>query len=741
MSAKNQKVTIIQAVANNVSSKLNTRGSHLLSDAADKFATVSFENLTVEDQAQAQMQEKEILNTIAEAYAQEGAEDEFAQLTQAQKDAAVIATNALKDPAAYHDAATRGVQGADFGIDVSSNIDSRTAPAMEAFDNRNLSEYVHYSPIFNLEAARQDAFGEMFYKTITTTPDNAGMVVKIERTMVHNDYNHLGDGAPAPENFFSKSLIDAAIDHRVLLNDSTIIHPQWSASNEFFSKKVGPTEVQVGSARYKTAPLLVNRKLNLLSISQNPTLDPNGVNDVTDSLDNSLALRNLYLTIKDAEAHESVIKVPVWRLPLTEFQHAQEGFDRDMVLSYRTSDIPLTHLTKAVDGTEAEALAYLKDPTRQNWTIRLGLTVNGTANLEVGNIEVTATSARIDSIWEYVEATKRLEQVNDPEALKALQAAIPSITVDSYDVYSRRSNLNRRQRGLLVRIEVFRERYMIPLGSPVTALQPITETKTLTDIAGPIDAVRSQNSNNAVTKLFEYCKTLEEYKVSLDRRTQIPRIEGIGRLYVRPYVDHIEFDLTKVVNSVQSHERAEDIRAALTELLRDRMAKAANQSGYLAALKAAGGKKATVAIGTEPRIQRYLVVNGDTRLLGDMFEYKIEHSTDQRMYGTIFATFIRPDVNEPDGLNFGNMIWIPELITDVPNTRGGAQAREFMVQPRVRHLNMLPLLVRIDVKGLDEVTAQPMGITTINGVTNEGKPVTSTMAAEGSSSQVIDPLA
>ena len=87
------------------------------------------------------------------------------------------------------------------------------------------------------------------------------------------------------------------------------------------------------------------------------------------------------------------------------------------------------------------------------------------------------------------------------------------------------------------------------------------------------------------------------------------------------------------------------------------------------------------------------------------------------------------------------MIWIPELITDVPNTRGGAQAREFMVQPRVRHLNMLPLLVRIDVKGLDEVTAQPMGITTINGVTNEGKPVTSTMAAEGSSSQVIDPLA
>jgi hypothetical protein len=34
MSAKNQKVTIIQAVANNVSSKLNTRGSHLLSDGA-----------------------------------------------------------------------------------------------------------------------------------------------------------------------------------------------------------------------------------------------------------------------------------------------------------------------------------------------------------------------------------------------------------------------------------------------------------------------------------------------------------------------------------------------------------------------------------------------------------------------------------------------------------------------------------------------------------------------------------
>lgn len=729
-----KNAALIHALAQNVSTKINTRGSTVIPEKGVKFASVSFESLELADQAEVQESEKEILNVIASAYKEEGADEEFDELTQAQKDAAVIATQALQSPAEYHAAATRGVQGADFGIDVSSNIDSRAAPALEAFDNRNLSDYVHYSPIFNLQAARQDDFGEMFYPTITTTPDNAGFVVKIQRTMVHNEYNHLGDGAPAPENFFSKSLIDAATDHRVLLNDSTIIHPQWSATNEYFSKKVGQKEVQVGSTKYKTAPLVVNKKLNLLSISQNPSLDPNGVNDVTDSLDNSLALKALYLVVKSADSKESVVKVPVWRLPLTEFQHAQEGYDRDMVLSYRTSDIPLTHLTKNVDGTEAEALAYLKDPTRLNWTIRLAVTVNGTANLETGNLEITATNVVIDSIWEYVEATKRLEQVHDAAALTALQTAIPSISVDSYEVYARRSNLNRRQRGLLVRVEVFRERYMIPLGSPITALQPITETKTLTDIAGPIDAVRSQNSNNAVTKLFEYSQTLEQYKVSLDRRTQIPRIEGIGRLYVRPYIDHITFDLTKVVNSIQSHEKAEDIRAALTELLRDRMAKAANQSGYLAALKAAGGKKATVAIGTEPRIQRYLVVNGDTRLLGDMFEYRVESSTDQRMYGTIFATFIRPDVKEPDGLNFGNMIWIPELITDVPNTRGGAQAREFMVQPRVRHINMLPLLVRIDVLGLDQVTQQPTGVVTVAASLDVNMDA-------GTSSQVIDPLA
>lgn len=707
---KTPATNLIDAVHKKLEAERNTRGKNFISEDLYRQA-VSFESLDTSALNEAQEFATDAETVIQAAYAEQGATDEFDALTEAQKRAAVIALQATSNPAEYHREATARVTGGvDFGVDSNSGIDSRTTPALEAFDNRNLTDYVHFSPVYNLHASRQDDFGEMFYPTVTTTPDNAGFVIKVQRTMVHNEYQHLGNGAPAPENFMSKSLIDASTDHRVLKSDVTRIYPQFTTGSKYFSSKVGATSVQIGNLEVKTAPLAIGQRLNLISISQNPTLDPNGVNDVTDSLDNSLALENVYLAVANAAGQESIIKIRTLRMPLTEFQHAQEGFDRDMVLSFRTTDLPLYAGQKAVDGTESKALAYLKDPTRKNWTIRLAVSLTGTANVETGNVDVNATGVEIESVWETMPDGS-VVQVTDDAAIAALKADLVTIKVDSYDLYARRSNLNRRQRGLLVRVEVFRERYMIPLGSPITALQSITETTTLTDIAGPIEATRKLNSNNAVTKLFEYAETLAQYKVSMDRRTPVPRVEGIGRLLVRPYYEHYELDLTKAVDNPSSHERAEDIRMVIIELIRDGMAKAANISGYLPALEAAGGgNKATVAIGTEPRIHRYLIVSGDTRLMTDAFDYVVRTTTDDRMHDKIFCTFVRSEIKDVDPLNFGNMIWIPELITDVPNSRGGAQAREFMVQPRVKHINNLPILLRIDVKGLDVVTQNRTGV-------------------------------
>lgn len=658
---------------------------------------------------------KDFDEVLQETYTESGMTDEYDDLTDAQKEAAAIAMQATEDPEAYHKEATR-VAGGDSGFDVGSDIDSRSTPAMEAYDDRNIKDHVHYSPVFNLKAARQDAFGELFYPTLTTTPDRAGFSIRIQRTMVHNEYNHVGDGAPAPETFMSKSLIDATLDHRVLANDSTRIYPLYDVSNEYFSDSVGETEVEIGNVKVKTAPLKIGKKLNLLSISQNSTLDPTGVNDTTDTLDGHMALEALYLKITGLDTSDapqtSFVKFKTLRMPLSEFQKSAEGYDRDMTLAFRTVDIPLHGGLKAVDGSVAAALGKFNAGVNKDLIMRLALSITGAANLETGNVEVNSTGVEIDSLWA-TDPDGEIYQVTDKLTIDAVKAEITGITVDSYDLYSRRSNLNRRQRGLLVRVEAFSESYPIPLGSPITALKPLTDTSTLTDITGPIEAARTLNTNNAVTKLLEYSEALSQYKVSMDRRLPVPKIEGIGRLLVRPYYEHIEFDLQKVVDSPSSHQRASDIRAALVEISRDRITKAAWATGYTAALDAAGGGKPVVAIGTASRIHRYLVVDGDTRLMSDAFDYRVVTSDDGRMKDKIFLTFIRPDVKEPDGLSFGNMIWIPELVTDVPNSRGGAQSRELMVQPRVRHVNHLPILIEIDVIGLDEVTEKRVGVKTV----------------------------
>lgn len=711
-----QKTNMNNALFAKIQSQAASRGKNFLPEGAAKWAISTESRSDLNNRNDAEEFEQEFVGVIKEAYDEAGNTEEFDDFTEAQLEAATIAMQATEDPEAYHRAATSVASDSVTGTDVSSAIDSRATPALEAFDNRNIKDHMHYSPVFNLKAARQDKLGEMFFPTITTTPDKAGYSVKIQRTMVHNEYNHLGDGAPAPETFMSKSLIDATLDHRVLANDSTRIYPLYSGANPYFSSVIGQRDVEIGNIQVKTAPLKIGKKLNLLSISQNATLDPMGVNDTTDSLDGHMALETLYLAITGldslAASKTSYIKLNTLRMPLSEFQKSAEGYDRDMTLSFRTTDIPLHGLMKAVDGSKAESLHYLTDAGRENWVVRLAMTVTGATNLETGNVEINSTGVTIDSVWDVNAAGDHI-QITDKATLDALDTNITKIEVDSYELYARRSNLNRRQRGLLVRVETWSESYPIPLGSPITALKPITDTSTLTDISGPIEAARKLNSNNAVTKLIEYGEALSQYKVSMDRRLPVPKVEGIGRLLVRPYYDHIEFDLTKVVDSISSHERASDIKAALIEIVRDRVTKCSAASGYLAALDAAGGGKAVVAIGTAARIHRYLSIDGDSRMMSDAYDYKIEISSDLRMTDKIFVTFIRPDVKDPDGLGFGNMIWIPELVTDVPNSRGGAQARELMVQPRVRHVCHLPILIEIDVKGLDTLTEQRVGVKNI----------------------------
>jgi len=326
---------------------------------------------------------------------------------------------------------------------------------------------------------------------------------------------------------------------------------------------------------------------------------------------------------------------------------------------------------------------------------------------------VSATPAQvvIDSAW--VDNGDGTFDPVTPAELVALKAELTLMSVVGYDLGAKRSNTNRRTLGLLVNSIEQNEIHSIPLGAPITANNPATQTKTNTDITAPITAARIRNSNNAVTKLLQYASQLSALKVSYDRKTPVPSIQGIARHVLRPFYEHSNFDAVNTVNSIKSQDRALDLSAALINRLREMIYRMYRDSGLQVALDAHTGhtgERPLVLIGTDPVIQRHLIVPGDTRLASIGFEHQVVTTMDQRMYGKIFVTFTRANQKGVDPLSFGFMAWMPELATSLQITRNGSTTIESMVQPRSVHVNTLPLLLEIDVTNLEEAIGDRVSI-------------------------------
>lgn len=59
--------------------------------------------------------------------------------------------------------------------------------ALEAYDDRDNRNAAIYSIAYNMQASRQDEFGETFYPTIVITPDQVGMSITVRLMSVYND--------------------------------------------------------------------------------------------------------------------------------------------------------------------------------------------------------------------------------------------------------------------------------------------------------------------------------------------------------------------------------------------------------------------------------------------------------------------------------------------------------------------------------------------------------------------------
>lgn len=585
-------------------------------------------------------------------------------------------------------------------------FDARMKAALEAYDEKENKNAVVYSVAYNMQAARQDEFGEAFFPTVVVTPDQVGFGVAIRLISVYNEVRRQTSGNL--DNFGKRNIIQAVIDPTILRNDQTKIVPVYrdEAKGHFVDPTlVAPQAVYFEGETITTAPLAMGKKFSLLAISQTDALLATGLQDSTDSIDTAIQLAALYLRVGSGAGAE-VIKFNTGRLPLATFTYSVQGNYRLMNLAFSTSSLQVNKNTKRADGSASVDLAPI---VTGEYSVRLAVSVSGTVNLELADTSVFASDVTVTRVTD----RDGVELAIDAGQGKTIADLFAGSQMVGYDLDAQRTNVNRRMRGQLLDTTFYNQVYAVPLRSPITVPRPLTtgDANDSSDLAALITATHIRTSNAAVDELLRVSDILNEFVNTKDSIADTPEILGIARFLVQPFYEAAELDVNTIIDSQKSHERAADIQAVLVNKLRDMAYRMYRDSGYMAAADALAGGMApvpTIIIGTDPVLSRYLTVTGDFRTLGNDFNVKVVSTLNRRMAGKIMMTFGVFDGGMdgvPNPMHFGNMAWKPELTLVLPLHRNGANSKELTVQPSFLHITNLPIMAALNVTGISDVVS------------------------------------
>lgn len=655
-------------------------------------------------------------------------------LTPAQKEAANIVLLAAGNPAEYARVAmsesyapigTESMSEAPMAVSGphgSMDVLGKAAIGLEYFNDVKLDTHLAASVAFNMQAARQSAFCEAFFRTVTIDPSECGMLVEINKTMVFRSVRHAMHDKDS-NDYDRRNILDAATDATVLEDHSVTFIPYMNpdqSNDRLFVEEalMKPETRELESTHIRTSALKFgDEELKLLRLSAHPGLVTSGILDESDEFDGRFALENIYFLIKkkgEADTAGRLVRRSVHNLPRSSFNKSQEGDLREMTLDFKGSNFTFDKTSKSVGDGQIPALADLFD---KNYTLKITTRVHGDVNIQTGHCNMDAGKATIVNLVNEAGHSVSTTEGAGADLIKDLV-----ITTYGYDLKATRSNSNRRSKGLLVDEIGSHERYKIQLGSPITSRKPIGRTDNAAQVTNLITVARMRNDNLGITKLLNYTDLLEEVVkgITPESEYELVSIEGTGRHYIRPWFERTTFDVESRVAALQSDDVPNALRAALLTNLRDQVVRAFQQSRFQPALEMLSGYTLTrpkVTIGTDIITANWLWEKGDLRTMGDAFEYSIVTTTDKRFTGRIQWVFT---VGEEGFhvLNFGNFLWVPELVTDTNLTRNDAVANEITVQPRCYHVVNCPITGVIDVIGLsDYVQGKPsIGVTGLTSI-------------------------
>lgn len=571
---------------------------------------------------------------------------------------------------------------------------SNPREAMENYNEKSQRDFRVVSVGYSLTAARQDAFGEAAYPTVVVNPTEGGVTQNLTYVAVMRDLYHQTSGAIYDTE--EVNLVEAFRDPSILEDFSTaaipVVNEQESNAKYFIEESLeAPVEIETAhGAPLLTAPLRPNVKVDLIGISNRQQLIDGHYLDITDTLDPAMWLNSLRI-----RTAAGVVRFTVRRMPTAVFQPALQSDTRNANLNFMTEDLLLTPETTTVEGT---ALGDIP----AGYSVRLSVQMSGSVSLSKGTLYLSPSPVEVHRVYD--EEGTQLSLTGGAGA--ALVTALGDLEVVGYTLDARFTNTNRRNRGQLIQTRALQFRYPIPMHAPITL--PMSTM----DESGPGDVVKFltaatnvRNSNNAVTRLLNYCAQLREVVGSGITRPKFGEVEGALSAVMRPTYRYASVDVGAAVDTVKSQERFKDVSESILNVVRSMMFTAYRDSNIQAAFQTISGnadERPKAVILTSTDIANYLMHSGDDRTLGAYLKYDIVATNNERMDNKIVVILTREKPVENDILNWGTFYYVPTIVADLPISRNGQISREIAAIPFNLHVNNIPFALEIDVVGLEE---------------------------------------
>jgi len=596
------------------------------------------------------------------------------------------------------------VTGDSLGVEDMVDMDNI---GMESFDGQTINSAVYFSVVYNLLASKQDAFGELFFPTVTIDPTSSGASIEARVINLYDEVTRSTSGASDKGKFNKKSIVKAITDPSILSVDKNLLVPVLR------EEAVGVLAADLKSVntekgeKITTAPLKMGKSISLLGVSQTETQLNKGVMDNTDSLDRRVQVKDIFFDISGKDANDADVtetfKFGIAMLPHSNFTYSTQDHNKDISMAFSTDAMILnTSSTKKWDGAGSEILAQLP----QNYSIRVSLVLHGDGNTQVGDIALYASSVEL---VEVIDAGGNVLEEED-QNFKAIAAIIETLKPRAYSVEAYTTNSNIRQRGQLVGVDIHNQIYTVPVRSGITILKTVGNSNDTdndaTYLASQIAFTGIKMSLEAVNTLVSFSETLRQ--ITANGTVKDAAILGVSRFFVDAYYNETNLNVANNVDSVRSGEKMEDIKGTLVGKIKDEVIKMFTVSNYAVASKVLNGGafgKTSVLIGTDSRTAQYLT-NGTGKIeIGSEFEVHLAVTQNPLVAGKMFITFGDTGSTKNEKVNplgFGVCFWSPEVSLDVVANRGGSIVRELSTLPRFLHVPQLPILSVVNVSGIED---------------------------------------